>query len=88
LAWKVELTAPARRQLSRLDRQNADRVVRFLKERVVPADDPRSLGKAMQGTLSGSWAYRVGDYRLLCKIQDHIVTVVVIEIGHRGDIYR
>lgn len=42
----------------------------------------------MQGTLSGSWAYRVGDYRLLCKIQDHIVTVVVIEIGHRGDIYR
>jgi mRNA interferase RelE/StbE len=42
----------------------------------------------MQGSLAGSWAYRVGDYRIICKIKDDIITVVVIEIGHRGDIYR
>jgi mRNA interferase RelE/StbE len=59
-----------------------------LRERVAESDDPRKLGKALQGTLKGSWAYRVGDHRILCTILDSKVTVVVIEIGDRRELYR
>ena len=88
MAWKIELSRPAQRQLSRVDREVARRIAHFLRDRVAPSEDPRSLGKAMQGKLAGTWAYRVGDYRLICKIEDSVVTIIVIEIGHRGDIYR
>ena len=63
------------------------RIALFLKERVASLEDPRSIGKALQGSLRGTWRYRIGDYRLICKIEDFRVTVVVIEIGHRSDIY-
>ncbi|WP_238539162.1 type II toxin-antitoxin system RelE/ParE family toxin [Novosphingobium sp. AP12] len=52
------------------------------------ADDPRSSGKALAGQLAGLWRYRVGDYRLICEIEDGKHLILVVTIGHRGDIYR
>lgn len=88
MVWTIELTGSARRQLSKLDSEVARRIVHFLRQRIAPAEDPRALGKALQGPLSGIWAYRVGDYRLLCTIEDRIVTIVVVEIEHRSRVYR
>ena len=71
---------------SKLDRRTATRLLDYLEERIATAVDPRALGKALQGNLRGTWRYRVGDYRLICKIEDQRITIVVVEIGHRRDI--
>ncbi len=59
-----------------------------MEERVAAHDNPRDLGAALSGRLAGHWRYRVGDYRIICKIEDETITILVIEIGHRREIYR
>jgi mRNA interferase RelE/StbE len=89
MAWKVELSATAERELTKLDPQHSKRILRFLQERVAKLDDPRSLGKAVQGSRLGEfWKYRPGDYRLICKIEDERLLVLVLRIGHRKEIHR
>ena len=88
-AWTIELTESAANQLRRLDRPVARRIVRFLRERVASADDPRSLGAALKGDELGRfWKYRVGDYRVIADIRDHEIRIVVVQLGHRSDVYR
>jgi mRNA interferase RelE/StbE len=57
-------------------------------ERVATKDDPRALGKALKGPLGDLWRYRVGDYRVICDIQDKVLTVLVLRVGNRRDVYR
>ncbi|WP_244518355.1 type II toxin-antitoxin system RelE/ParE family toxin [Phyllobacterium sp. OV277] len=67
----------------------ARRIITFLASRIASLDDPRQTGKGLRGAKLGSlWRYRVGDYRIICEIQDHRLVVLVIEIGHRREIYR
>jgi len=86
LAYEVEYTATALRQLRKLDRQFARRIVDFLDE-VSALDDPRSRGKALVGDRTGIWRYRVGDYRVLCELRDAELLILALTVGHRGDIY-
>ena len=89
MAWAIEFSIEADRELASLDPQHAKRILKFLRERVAKLDDPRSLGKPLQETRLGEfWRYRVGDYRLICKIQDEVLIVLVLRIGHRKEIYR
>ena len=89
MTWKVELLAQAERDLGKLDPENARRISRFLFERVARLDNPRSIGEALHGPRFGElWKYRVGDYRLICKIEDDRFLVLVVRIGHRREIYR
>jgi mRNA interferase RelE/StbE len=89
MAWNVELSPVADRELSKLDPQHARRILKFLYERLEKMDDPRSIGKAMQGSRLGEfWRYRVGEYRIICKIQDDRLVVLVLRAGHRKEIYR
>lgn len=89
MAWNVELSAQVDRELRKLDAQHARRILKFLHGRVARLDDPRSIGKALDGSLLGEfWKYRVGDYRLICKIEDARLIVLVLRIGHRREIYR
>ena len=89
MAWKIEFSEPADRELNKLDPQNSQRILKFLLERVAKLDDPRSIGKALQGPRFGElWRYRVGDFRIICKIEDEKLVVLVIRIGHRKNIYR
>ena len=60
----------------------------FIDERVAPGEDPRRLGKALKGPLGDLWRYRVGDYRILCDIQDGTLAVLVLQIGNRREVYR
>ncbi len=85
----VSYTETALKQLKKLDRPIARRLVDFMDERVAVQADLRSIGKALTGPLLGSyWRYRVGDYRIICDIQDGALMVLVLEIGNRKDVYR
>jgi mRNA interferase RelE/StbE len=89
LVWRIEFDASARKEIERLDRPVARRLVRFLKDRLAVADDPRSLGQALKGERFGEfWKYRVGDYRVIARIEDQQVLILVIRVGHRSAVYR
>ena len=89
MAYSVELSESADRELGKLDAQQGKRILKFLHERVAKLDDPRSIGDALHGSRLGEfWKYRVGDYRLICKIEDDRLIVLVLRVGHRKEIYR
>ena len=87
-SWQVEISRTAEKQILRLNRTAQALIIRFLRERLQSGDNPRQWGKPLQGEKRGLWRYRVGDYRLICEIQDERVTVLVIRVGHRKDVYR
>jgi mRNA interferase RelE/StbE len=89
LAWTIDYTATAKKQLRKLDSQGARRIVDFMDERVATKNGPRSTGKALTGPMLGAfWRYRVGDCRIICDIQDGALRVLVVQIGNRGKVYR
>ena len=86
--WKVEIDRAAQRDLKKIDYGAARRIANFINGRVAKLDDPRSIGEALTGPRFGHlWKYRVGDYRIIADIQDGLVRIVVVKIGHRGDVY-
>ncbi len=88
MAWTIKYTDTARTLLKKLDKQVARRIIDFMDERVAVMENPRSSGKALTGQLGGLWCYRVGDYRIICDIQDEDLYVLVVKIGNRRDVYR
>ncbi len=89
LIWRIEFQRNAVKQLGKMTKSDANRIVSFLTDRVAQDDNPRRAGAALQGSELGNfWRYRVGDYRIICDIQDHKLVVLVVEIGHRREIYR
>ena len=87
MAWTIDYTDTALKQLKKLDRPTAQSLVCYLSERISPLADPRSSGKALVGHLTGLWRYRVGDFRVICEIQDNTVRILVVQLGHRSKIY-
>lgn len=88
MGWRVELSGAAVKALRKIGPQAAQRITRFIRERILAADDPRAHGKALQGDLRTYWRYRVGAYRLICHIEDDALRVLVVRIAHRNDAYR
>jgi mRNA interferase RelE/StbE len=85
---RVEITRTAEKQINRLARSAQKAIQRFLRERLSTCVNPRQWGRALQGERRGLWRYRVGDYRLICEIQDEKIVVLILEIGRRKDLYR
>ena len=89
MAWRIEYDAGAEKDLSKLDRQIAQRIIRFMGKRVANLEDPRSIGEALKGSKLGDfWKYRVGNYRIIVDIQDKVLCIYVVEIGDRKEVYR
>ena len=87
MAWRIEFDEAAAKELAKLDRQVARRIVKFLRERV--NEDPRSVGEALKGSKLGAfWKYRVGDYRIVASIEDGALRVLVVRVGNRREVYR
>ncbi len=78
------MTDVALSQLGGLDRPVQARIFRYLRERIATPEDPRRFGKALRGPRAGFWRYRVGDYRVICRIEDEAVVVLVVAVGHRS----
>jgi mRNA interferase RelE/StbE len=89
LAWQIEFDPDALKELKKIDRPVQKRLLSFLRDRLSPLEDPRSLGEALSGARLGSyWKYRVGDWRIVCDIQDQRIVVRVLRIGNRREVYR
>jgi mRNA interferase RelE/StbE len=89
MAWKIEFNPKVEKQFLKLDAPIKQRILRFLDERIRNSANPRAVGEALEGSELGEfWKYRVGDYRLVCHIQDQTVTITVVKVGHRGAVYR
>jgi mRNA interferase RelE/StbE len=88
MAWTIEFDPAALKELEKLDKSVERRILRFLRERVAKLDDPRQIGARLQGTLSGFWKYRVGDYRLICSLKSERLVVLVLRVGHRREVYK
>ncbi len=86
--WKVEVDKEAKRDLEKLDPQVTRRIERFLYQRIARLDNPRSLGEALRGSKLGEfWRCRVGDWRIICQIQDAKLIVLALRVGHRRQVY-
>lgn len=88
MTWQIEFIESAEKQFAKLDTITQRRILKFLRERISGDNDPRHVGRALAGNLAGRWRYRVGDYRLICQIEDEQLLVLVLAIGHRREIYR
>jgi mRNA interferase RelE/StbE len=88
LTWTVEWDDRARRELRRLDTQSQRDILRFFGERIATEQDPRRFGKALAREPHGLWRYRVGAYRMICRIEVERLVVLVVRVGHRGSVYQ
>ena len=89
MVWLIEYDPGVEKELNEIDRPARKRIARYLDERLAPSINPRTLGAPLSGTRLGSyWKYRVGDYRVICDIQDKTITILVIKIGNRREVYR
>jgi mRNA interferase RelE/StbE len=87
-AWRVEFDRAAVRDLRKLGSEAERLILRYLRERIAGADDPRRFGHALTGDLKGLWRYHVADYRIVAQIEDDRFVVLVVTIGHRREVYR
>lgn len=88
MKYTVELTEKAKKQLSKLDKHTAKLIVSWLYKNLWNCENPRAHGKGLTSNRSGQWRYRVGDYRLLADMQEDKVIILILEIGHRSEIYN
>lgn len=84
--WRIEFTRQAEKDLSHINKQDAQQILNYL-EGLMELDNPRLRGKGLTSNLSGLWRYRVGSWRVLCKIEDGRMLVLVVQSGHRSKIY-
>ena len=87
MAWRIEFSRKADKAMQKLDKGIAAKIFDELEE-IAALDDPRSRGKVLTGNLAGVWRYRVGDYRILCDIEDGELVVLVVEVAHRREVYK
>lgn len=88
MIYQVQYTETAVKQLKKMDKKIAAFIVSYIDDKLVDCANPRQFGKALKGGLNDIWRYRVGDYRILAKIEDDQVVITVVEIGHRKDVYK
>lgn len=88
MTWRIELTRTAEMQIVKLDRTSQARIVSYLRQRILSAANPRQFGKALQGDKQGLWRCRVGDFRIICEIQDVNSCLLVLAVAHRREVYR
>jgi mRNA interferase RelE/StbE len=87
LAWTVEVSDYAEKQLRKLDKPIQKRLLDWLEDRIEGCKNPRHFGEPLRGEMAGLWRYRIGDYRVICEIQDQQLVVLALALGHRREIY-
>jgi len=88
MTWTISFTKQAEKHFNKLDRSVQQRIADFLSNRLTPLDNPKQIGKALQGNLAEYWAYRVGNYRLLIVFENDQLVIVVAELAHRRHAYK
>lgn len=88
MEYQVIFTDKAKKQLKKLDKSTASLIIGWVEKNLQNCENPRIHGKGLIANRAGQWRYRIGDYRLICEIQEEKVTILVLEVGHRRSIYE
>lgn len=88
MKYKVVFTDKANKQLNKLDKHVASLIIGWIEKNLEGTENPRQHGKGLTANRSGEWRYRIGDYRIICDIQDEEIIILVLEIGHRRSVYE
>jgi len=88
MAFRVEYSKAALKQLKKMDRFDARLITSWIGKNLEGCEDPRAYGKGLTANRSGEWRYRVGNYRILCNIRDEVLVIEVFAVGHRSSVYR
>lgn len=88
MVWTIEFLPDAVKELKKLDRTAAARIVKTLEERIAVLEDPRTLGSALTGDHAGYWRWRIGDYRVVARVEDERIAILVVRVAHRREVYR
>lgn len=88
LAWRIKFLETAEKQFEKLDRSTQRAINSYIVKRLATVEDPKRFGKPLLGNLKELWRYRIGDYRLICKIYDQELLILVVRIGHRREVYE
>ena len=88
MSWKVETTARFDKEFKKLDRYTQRIIKGWIVKNLVDTDNPRARGKGLTANRSGQWRYRIGDYRLICQIQDDTLVILALSVGHRSIVYK
>ena len=89
MSWRIKFDPAAERELKKLDKSIARRILNFLLNRVAQSDNPRVLGAALTGSKLGDfWKYRIGKYRVIVVIEDDVLTILVLKVAKRSDVYQ
>lgn len=88
MAWSIIVKNEVKKDLRKLDKIIQKRIYHFLESTLAKIENPRMLGSALRGKFSKYWKYRIGDYRIICRIEDMPPTILILAIGHRREIYR
>ena len=87
MRYRVILSEKARKTLKKLDKHTSSLIIGWIEKNLEGCENPRIHGKGLTTNRSGQWRYRVGNYRLICEIQDEKIAILVLEVGHRKNIY-
>lgn len=88
MTYQVEVTTRFEREFKKLDRYTQRMIKSWIDKNLVNCADPRQHGKALTANRSGQWRYRIGDYRLICQIQDQELIILALSVGHRREVYQ
>jgi len=86
--YRVAFSEQAKKQFKKLDKFTQQVLGKYIDKYLDSANNPRQYGKALKGTMQGLWRYEIGKYRLVCEIQDNVLCILVVKVGHRREIYR
>lgn len=86
--WSIEFKDDAFKEFSKLDNAIRHRIMHFLEGRLIKSENPKALGEPLKGKLSNFWRFRVGNYRIIAAIEDKKLTIVIIKIAHRREVYH
>lgn len=87
MTWEIKYLKSIRKDFGKIDHKSALKIKKFLEETIANSEDPRIFGKALKGKYQ-LWRYRVGNYRIICEIKNNEVTILVLRIAHRKDVYK
>ncbi|WP_447970367.1 type II toxin-antitoxin system RelE family toxin [Nitrospira sp. M1] len=88
MAWAIEYDSRVVKDMKKLDKKVQQQIIAYFDERIAPSSDPCTLDKSLKSSFSGLWRYRIGDYRVVCRIEDKQLVVLVIHIAHRSKVYK
>lgn len=87
MAWKIKFDRDVEKDLRKIDRSAQKKILSYLRNKIACSANPRQIGKPLKGKLSNLWRYRVDHYRIICRIEDKELTLLVVRIGHRKNVY-